>query len=356
MMKQRILAAALFLLGLALPCRADGPLTGAVIVVDPGHGGQAYSKSYTGGTRGVNSQMTESELNLRVSKELVKWLEEQGATVYITREADHRLSFEGSTNWDELHARNDFFDHYNPHFFLSVHHNAGAANLSGHTALYKHNASDDKLYESLAAAVNDELAAAVLGPKRKTIKGNYHILRETEIPGTISEAGFVTNKAYDELSNQPDYPAKEATAIGKGAVKYWTEHKEELSKLRDKLSKERAAKPRDPNTYTANDINPAFQKKMRALLTKVAPEGKYEANKVPAYLKAFQKEVVTDAKEKFEVKADIAGDKIFLSGETSHRPYHNQLIDMLVAMKLYDITNNIQLPPVPKKDATPKKD
>jgi hypothetical protein len=29
------------------------PLKGVVIVVDPGHGGQRYSKSYTGGTRGV---------------------------------------------------------------------------------------------------------------------------------------------------------------------------------------------------------------------------------------------------------------------------------------------------------------
>src|SRR6516162_6508314 len=50
------------------------PLKGAVIVVDPGHGGQRYSKSYTGGTRGVVSKVTESELNLRVAVELRKLL------------------------------------------------------------------------------------------------------------------------------------------------------------------------------------------------------------------------------------------------------------------------------------------
>src|SRR4051794_2941615 len=136
---------------------AEPPLAGAVIVVDAGHGGQRYSKSYTGGTRGVASGLTESELNLRVAFELAKLLREGGATVFMTREADHRLSREGSSNADELHARIDFFEHHNCHFFLSVHHNAGRPTATGHTALYKHNAADDTLHESLARSVNDAL-------------------------------------------------------------------------------------------------------------------------------------------------------------------------------------------------------
>src|SRR3954470_13056750 len=101
------------------------PLKGAVIVVDPGHGGQRYSRSYTGGTRGVVSRLPESELNLRVALELAALLKENGATVHLTRGADPRLSPEGSSRSDELQARVDFFDHYQPHFFLSVHLNAG---------------------------------------------------------------------------------------------------------------------------------------------------------------------------------------------------------------------------------------
>src|SRR5436305_4515151 len=133
-----------FALGTADACAAEpAPLAGAVIVVDPGHGGQRYSRSYTGGTRGVVSRMTESELNLRVAAELAKLLKENGATVFLTRDADHRLSREGSSNKDELHARIDFFEHYNAHFFLSVHHNAGGPNSSGHTCLWKNNAAND---------------------------------------------------------------------------------------------------------------------------------------------------------------------------------------------------------------------
>jgi N-acetylmuramoyl-L-alanine amidase len=323
------------------------PLKGAVLVVDPGHGGQRYSKSYTGGTRGVSSRLTESELNLRVAFELAKRLKEKGATVYLTREGDHRLSPEGSSRWDELHARIDFFEHYNPHFFLSVHHNAGGAGASGHTALYKHNAKDDALYEALARDINDALEGAVPGPKNRLIKGDYHILRETSIPGTISESGFMTNKAFDELSTQPDYPGKEADAICKGAIKYWTDHKDALVALRDKLTKELAEHPREPKTYTAIDLNPDFRARMRELLARVAPGDKYDPSKIGEYVENFKKAVVTDTKATFTVRGEFDGKRIKLTGETSERKYHDRLIDLLIAMKLYEVTNEIQFPKGP---------
>lgn len=340
----RVLLAAM-LLGFGLgpaPAQPAGPLAGAVIVVDPGHGGQSYSKSYTGGTRGVASRTTESELNLRVALELAKILRERGATVHLTREADHRLSPEGSSNTDELHARIDFFEHHNCHFFLSVHHNAGPANATGHTALYKHNAADDTLYEALAREVNNALEGALPGPKRALIKGSYHILRETPIPGTIAESGFMTNREFDDLSTRPDYPRKEAAAIAEGAGRYWTAHKPALVALREKLAKERADNPPDPKTYTATALNPDYQARVKALLDQVAPGGKYEAAKAPEYVEAFRKVVVGDAK--FTVKAEVGGERIKLTGEVSDRKHHDRLIDLFVAMRLYGLVNEVRLP------------
>jgi N-acetylmuramoyl-L-alanine amidase len=325
------------------------PLQGATIVVDAGHGGQRYSKSYTGGTRGVVSKLTESELNLRVAVELQKSLQAQGAEVHMTRVADHRLSREGSSNSAELHARIDFFEHHNCHFFLSVHHNGGAAAATGHTALYKHNAKDDTLYEALARDVNDALVGAMPGPKRALIKGSYHILRETSIPGTISEAGFMTNMAFDEISLKPDFPKKEADAISKGAIKYWTDHKPALIALRTQLKKERTDKPRDPKKHTAIDLNPEFQAQMKNLLMEVAPAGgPYEAAKIGDYLKNFTRVAVTDANATFTVKAEFDGKVIKLTGAVSDRQHHDRLIDMLVAMKLYNISSSIQIPKAAK--------
>jgi N-acetylmuramoyl-L-alanine amidase len=339
---QFLLGLVVALVGADVASTADKPLADAVIVVDPGHGGQRYSKSYTGGTRGVNSKLTESELNLRVGLELAKCLREKGATVYLTRDADHRLSREGSKNTEELHARIDFFEHYNCHFFLSVHHNADGPNASGHTCLWKNNATDDTLYESLARDVNDALEGAVPGPKHKLIgkDRSYHILRETNIPGTISESGFMTNKAFDELSNRPDYPATEAAAICKGAVKYWSDHKPALVALRDNLAAERAKHPRDPKTYTAIELNPAFQAQMTKILFDISPNGHYRPDFVSDYLTLFKKYVVTDPAAKFDVTATFDGKRIKLTGEADKK-YHDRLIDMLVAMKLFDISNEI---------------
>lgn len=323
---------------------ADGPLAGAVIVVDPGHGGQRYSKSYTGGTRGVATGQTESELNLRVAQELAGLLREAGATVVLTRDADHRLSREGSPQKDELHARIDFFEHHNCHFFLSVHHNAGPATATGHTTLYKHNAADDTLYEGLARAVNDALEGAVPGPKRRLIKEPYHILGQTPIPGTIAESGFLTNREFDELTSRADFPRKEAEAICRGAVKYWTAHKDALVALREKLAKERAASPRDPKTYTATALNPDYRARMKELLGTVVPGRAYDPAKVGDYVAAFKTAVVTDPKAKFTVAAAFDGKTIKLTGQASDRAHDDRLIDLFVAMGFYDITNEVRLP------------
>jgi N-acetylmuramoyl-L-alanine amidase len=249
-----------------------------------------------------------------------------------------------------LGARVNFFEHYGPHFFLSVHHNAGNANSKGHTALSKANAADPTLYVAAAQCVNDALEGVVQGPKLKLItEGDYHILRETNVPGTISEAGFMTNTEFDEMSMAPDFPKKEAEAICKGAIKYWTENKAALVALREKLAKEREAKKVDPNSYTANALNPGYQERMKKLLAEVAPEGKYDPAGISEYLIRFRKSVVTDPAAKFDVTGIYDGKTLSLKGETSDRKYHDELINVLVAMKIYDISNEITFPKTPKE-------
>jgi len=138
--------------------------------------------------------------------------------------------------------------------------------------------------------------------------------------------------------------APPAEAIVKGAIKYWKEHKEAVVALHDKLAKERAAHPRDPNTCTAIDLNPDYIAKMKKLLGQVAPGGKYDPSKIGEYLENFKKVVVTDPAATFTVKGEYDGKVIRLSGETSDRKYHDGVINMLVAMKLYSIANGIQIP------------
>lgn len=317
---------------------ADKPLAGAVIVVDPGHGGQRYSRSYTGGTQGVNSKLTESELNLRVGLALADKLEAAGATVYRTRTYDRRLSREGTSKAEELQARVDFFDKYNPHFFISVHHNAGPAAATGHTALYKHNAADPTLYEACAKTFNEALEGVVPGPKRRLIgpDGNYHVLRETDVPGTITEAGFQSNPAFDAETNKPDYPERESAALLNGAIRYWSDYHRVLNIHRSKRT------PRPLVRVTATDLDPAFQREIGKLLASVAPDRPYQAQKAADYVAAY-KTTLADSSG-FAVMARVEGETIKLSGRVADKSHHDRLIDLFVAMHLVKLENRIVLP------------
>ena len=57
---------------------------------------------------------------------------------------------------------------------------------------------------------------------------------------------------------------------------------------------------------------------------------------------------LADPKATFTVRCEFDGKFIKLTGETSDRKYHDGLIDMLVAMKLYDIANGIQFSKEPR--------
>src|SRR5262249_6833607 len=96
-------------------------------------------------------------------------------------------------------------------------------------------------------------------------------------------------------------------------------------------------------------LNPDFQARMKKLLAQVAPGGNYDPARVGDYVKAFQKAVVTDPGATFAVQGTFDGKRIRLTGKTSERKYHDQLIDLLIAMKLYDVANEIELPRAPVK-------
>lgn len=336
---------------------------GVIVGTDAGHGGQSYSRSYTAGTRGVNSKMYESDLNLACETELAKLFEAAGATVIRTRTVDQRVSPEGSTNKQELHSRLEIFENANVYFFVSVHHNAapGAPTATGHTAIFKKDVADDRIYKALAQDINDALVGVVPGPERSLIKGDYHLTRETDIPGTIVESGFMTNPEFDKLSQDPGYPRKEAEAIFKGALKYWNDNKEELTKLRAELMKKRAAAPVDPNTLAAIQLNPKYQKEIATIVAAMDPAGKPAAAKIGDYIANYKKAYVKTDADKFTVTGSYVDGKIVLKGSVADRRQHNDIINALIAMKLNKISNNITFPedqkdapaPTPEWKATP---
>ncbi|MEO8377785.1 MAG: N-acetylmuramoyl-L-alanine amidase [Candidatus Sumerlaeota bacterium] len=333
------------------------PFAGVIIGTDAGHGGQSYSRSYTAGTRGVDSKISESELNLKCETELAKLFEEAGATVIRTRTAEQRVSPEGSSNKQELHARLEIFENANVHFFVAVHHNAGpgAPGATGHTAIYKLEVDDDHIYKALAQDINDALKDVVPGPERELIKGDYHLTRETDIPGTIVESGFMTNSAFDKLSQEPDYPKKEAQAIFNGALKFWQDNKVEVTKMHDELMAKRKLSPPDPNTLNAMQLNPKYQKEIAAIVKAMDPSGKHDPAMIATYVENYKKAYVKTDADRFTVTGSWADGKVVLAGNVPDRKYHDDIINALIEMNMHKISNKIKFPDVQQDEpaATP---
>ena len=167
--------------------------------------------------------------------ELEKLLKENGATVYICRVADRHMSSEGWSkdrlgSRDELQARIDYFEHYVPHFFLSVHHNAGpGSQTGGHTTSIKRVLLPTRFTKRWPKTSMTLWKASYRGRSRPLSATPSITFSGTRIsPGTIAESGMLTNPAFDELSQTPEYQKKEAGAICKGAIKFWKDHKDAI--------------------------------------------------------------------------------------------------------------------------------
>ena len=195
------------------PAPAEGALAGAVICLDPGHGG------YDGGTYGRDSGVPEKELNLDVTLRLRDLLAAQGARVILTRETDTALAEPGDQRKRrDLQARVDAAREAD--LFLSIHMNEYRTRAeSGPQAFYCKGQADSRL---LAGVLQDALNAALAPARpRSAHTGEYYLLEHLSIPAVLVECGFLSNAAEEALLRTPEYRGQVAQALCDGIAEYW---------------------------------------------------------------------------------------------------------------------------------------
>jgi N-acetylmuramoyl-L-alanine amidase len=197
---------------------SNRPLDGVRICVDPGHGGQYLTKThYTGGTIGVATGQTESDVNLRVALILREYLKAAGAQVFMTRTTDERC--QGDTcKRAELDFRSDIANQGNCDLFISVHHNESTAQGTNYTATFypKGVNAAVSLAENISNAVSKYIGTQNIGAKI----GDYRVLNQIKMPGVIVEASFMSNPTEDQRLAQLSYNKMEAKAIATGILNY----------------------------------------------------------------------------------------------------------------------------------------
>lgn len=193
------------------------PLSGRVIVIDPGHGGP------DGGAQGGNTQ--EKDITLKISKQMRDYLQQSGAIVYLTRETDTDLA--GNTKGlsrrktVDLKNRVAFIKKHHPDCVISIHLNAIPSAKWRGAQTFFHPKSDEN--QKLAKFIQDSLRTQLQNTDRyaKAINTIY-LLKKVEAPAALVEVGFLSNPSERQLLQTKKYQQKVSESIYQGVLRYFT--------------------------------------------------------------------------------------------------------------------------------------
>lgn len=182
--------------------RETGDVT---IVIDAGHGGA------DGGVTGITTGTKESDVNLSISKYLMKYLQDGGYNVVMTRSDSAAVC--GGIKYnkrEDMKARRDILKAAKPDLVISVHCNAyPVSSVKGAQAFFAGNSEGERYALTVQNYFND-----VLNEKpRAAAVGDYYILNCSEYPSVLCECGFLSNAKEENLLITASYQEKVAYTI-----------------------------------------------------------------------------------------------------------------------------------------------
>ena len=200
----------IFLILYEVPVRAELPLMGKVIIVDPGHGGVDPGTTY--------KNIYEKDINLGISLYLKKCLSKYGATVVLTRDSDADLSYGAEhrkkTDFDN---RIKIINNKYTDMYLSIH-----LNYLANTKYYGAQVFYNKDNETLANTIQEYINANLDSDREiKEIPAFTYMYQRLEKTGVLIECGFLSNAKEREKLVSDEYQKKVAKVIADAIVNYY---------------------------------------------------------------------------------------------------------------------------------------
>ncbi len=188
------------------------PLSGKIIVIDPGHGGKDPGTS--------NNDIYESTINLEISKYLEIELAKVGATVILTRDGDYDLS-SPNVRWrkkSDFDNRIKLINNSKANLYLSIHLNYLSDSTYKGIQVFYNNKDNQKLAKSLQNSLNKSLNN---NRKSKKIPNSTYMYNKLTIPGVLIECGFLSNNEEAKLLTTKEYQQKIAVSIKDALINYY---------------------------------------------------------------------------------------------------------------------------------------
>lgn len=189
------------------------PLISKVIYLDPGHGGADSGAYY--------KNVKESDLNLELSKRIMKTLKADGATVYLTRYDDYDLAVNNAYHRkrSDLSRRANIINKSGCDMFISVHLNADATETWYGAQVYYDNINTEN--EKIAKVFQEELKRYLNTDREYKENNTKYMQHRINRPGVLLEAGFLSNPNERYLLQKKSYQDKIAEVVRKSLVKYY---------------------------------------------------------------------------------------------------------------------------------------
>ncbi len=172
-----------------------------IVVIDAGHGGTDVGAKV--------DALQEKDINFDISRKIINLIERNGVVkVYATRTTDVFVPLS-----ERAIFANEIAD-----LFVSVHSNSGgkSTNAKGiETYYYDHpfDSVNGISSKQIAKLMFDNLIQALNASARKVDFGDFAVLRETTIPATLLEMGFITNPEEAQMLADENYRQKAAESI-----------------------------------------------------------------------------------------------------------------------------------------------
>lgn len=195
------------------------PVTNKVIILDAGHGTPDEGAESSSGT-------LEAPINLQITLKIQKLLESSGATVILTRSDDNSIcEIDAETirekKISDVHQRVKIGNNSSADVFVSIHLNKiSESQYSGWQTFYK---NSDENSKKLATSIQNSLNSTISNNYDRiphTIS-NVYIMKNVEIPITIVECGFLSNKEDEARLKTDEYQEQLAWGIYNGIMDYF---------------------------------------------------------------------------------------------------------------------------------------